>query len=97
MPEPASSYRFSFGPWKLSEGADSFGPDVRRGCKAEDLGILRRTEQLIGQRTAGIVYGRNVIRHASPAGMTRTLMAIVHEGATTEEARRFLSPKGGKS
>jgi hypothetical protein len=31
MPEPVSAYRFSFGPWNLSEGADSFGPDVRRG------------------------------------------------------------------
>lgn len=24
-----SSYRFSFGPWNISEGADPFGPDVR--------------------------------------------------------------------
>ena len=23
------SYRFSFGPWNISEGADPFGPDVR--------------------------------------------------------------------
>ena len=22
-------YRFSFGPWNISEGADPFGPDVR--------------------------------------------------------------------
>ena len=97
MPEPATSYRFSFGPWNLSEGADSFGLDERCGGIAEDLAILRRTEQLIGQGTAGIVYGRNVIRHANPAGMARALMAIVHEGAMAEEARRFLSPKGGKS
>jgi class I fructose-bisphosphate aldolase len=95
MPESATSYRFSFGPWNLSEGADSFGPEVRRGCKAEDVEILRRTEQLIGQGTAGIVYGRRFIRYANPAGMTRAEMAIVHEGATAEEA--LLSPKGGKS
>jgi hypothetical protein len=31
MPEPATAYRFSFGPCNSSEGADSFGPDVRRG------------------------------------------------------------------
>src|SRR5829696_4143217 len=24
-----TSYRFSFGPWNVSEGADPFGPDVR--------------------------------------------------------------------
>jgi DhnA family fructose-bisphosphate aldolase class Ia len=27
---------------------------------------------------AGIVFGRNVIQHTDPAGMTRRLMAIVH-------------------
>jgi hypothetical protein len=32
MPEPATAYRFSFGPCNSSEGADSFGPDVRRGA-----------------------------------------------------------------
>jgi hypothetical protein len=29
MSETATSYRFSFGLWNLSEGADSFDPDVR--------------------------------------------------------------------
>jgi len=70
---------------------------VRGGGKAEDLAILRRTEQLIDQGVAGIVYGRNVIQHANPAGMTKALMAIVHDGSTAEEARRFLSAKGGQS
>jgi fructose-bisphosphate aldolase, class I len=70
---------------------------VRGGGKAEDFAILRRTEQLIGQGVAGIVYGRNVIQHANPAGMTKALMAIVHDGSTAEEARRFLLAKGGES
>lgn len=65
---------------------------VRGGGKAEDMEILQRTEQLIGQGAAGIVYGRNVIQHTNPAGITRALMAIVHEGATAEEAHRLLSP-----
>ena len=26
---PPVTYRFSFGPWNISEGADPFGPDVR--------------------------------------------------------------------
>lgn len=29
MPEGLTSYRFSFGPWNLSEGGDPFGPPVR--------------------------------------------------------------------
>jgi DhnA family fructose-bisphosphate aldolase class Ia len=66
---------------------------VRGGGKAEDFEILRRTEQLIGQKVAGIVYGRNVIQHSNPAGMTKALMAIVHEGATAEKASQLLSTK----
>jgi len=64
---------------------------VRGGGKAPDKEILERTEELIKQGVAGIVYGRNVIQHANPAGMTRALMAIVHDGATAAVAAKFLS------
>lgn len=64
---------------------------VRGGGKAPDQEILARTEELIRQGAAGIVYGRNVIQHANPAGMTRALMAIVHEGATAVQAAPFLN------
>jgi len=30
MSEGLTSYRFSFGPWNISEGADPFGPEVRK-------------------------------------------------------------------
>ena len=63
---------------------------VRGGGKADDRVILKRTEQVIGQGAAGIVYGRNIIQHANPAGMTKALMAIVHDGAKAEDAARFL-------
>ena len=64
---------------------------VRGGGRVSDEEILQRTHVLIGQGAAGIVYGRNIIQHANPAGMTRALMALVHEGATPEEAARQLS------
>jgi hypothetical protein len=32
------------------------------------------------------VYGRNVIQHPNPQGITRALMAMVHDGAGVEEA-----------
>jgi len=64
---------------------------VRGGGKAPDAEILERTEQLIKQGAAGIVYGRNVIQHANPRGMTQALMAIVHDGATAAEAARKLA------
>lgn len=63
---------------------------VRGGGKAPDAEILARTEELIKQGAAGIVYGRNVIQHANPAGMTKALMSIVHDGATAAEAAKFL-------
>lgn len=51
---------------------------VRGGGKAPEDEILRRTEELMRFGAAGIVYGRNVIQHEDPAGMTRRLMAVVH-------------------
>jgi fructose-bisphosphate aldolase, class I len=68
---------------------------VRGGGRAPDEEILARTYALMRQGAAGIVYGRNVVQHASPAGMTRALMAIVHEGADVERARALLS--GGEA
>ena len=64
---------------------------VRGGGKAPDQEILERTEALIQQGAAGIVYGRNVIQHRNPAGMTKALMAIVHDGAGAGEAAAFLT------
>ena len=63
---------------------------VRGGGKAPDREILERTEKLIQQGAAGIVYGRNIIQHADPAGMTRALMAVVHDGATARAAAKFI-------
>src|SRR6202045_1452062 len=64
---------------------------VRGGGKANDLEVLTRTEQVIAQGAAGIVYGRNIIQHANPSGMIKALLAIVHHGANAEEAAAFLN------
>src|SRR5947207_8857947 len=63
---------------------------VRGGGRAPDAEILSRTEKLIQQGASGIVYGRNIIQHADPAGMTRALMAIVHDGATAADAAKLI-------
>jgi DhnA family fructose-bisphosphate aldolase class Ia len=47
---------------------------------------------LLDQGVAGIVYGRNVIQHANPRGITRALMAMVHENIGVEEAMQHLVP-----
>ena len=64
---------------------------VRGGGRATDEEILHRTWTVIRLGASGIVYGRNVIQHERPAAMTRALMAVVHDGATADEAFELLS------
>jgi DhnA family fructose-bisphosphate aldolase class Ia len=59
---------------------------VRGGGRASEREILARTAGLLAQGAAGIVFGRNIIQHPRPAGITRALMAVVHDGATVEAA-----------
>ena len=64
---------------------------VRGGGKVGDREILERTHALLAQGASGIVYGRNIIQHAHPGGITRALMAIVHDGASVEAALALLA------
>ncbi|MEA2280949.1 MAG: hypothetical protein QOK21_1556 [Solirubrobacteraceae bacterium] len=63
----------------------------RGGGRVPDEEVLRRTEALMRQGAAGIVYGRNVIQHRNPAGMTRALMAVVHDGASAADALALIA------
>ena len=63
---------------------------VRGGGRVSDEEILRRTHALMQCGAKGIVYGRNVIAHDSPQGITRALMSIVHQNTSPEEARKYL-------
>ncbi len=64
---------------------------VRGGGKVSDEEILTRTAALMAQGAKGIVYGRNVIHHENPAGMTRALMAVVHDGASVADALAMIA------
>lgn len=66
---------------------------VRGGGRAGDEEILKRTSRLMEQGVKGIVYGRNVIQHPDPAGITRALMSIVHMGTNHEAALKMLNNK----
>ena len=63
---------------------------VRGGGRVSDLEILTRTKALMDQGARGIVYGRNVVQHANPGGMTRALMAIVHDNVSVKAAGKLL-------
>lgn len=75
---------------KVIETAGGVPVLVRGGSKAPEREILERTKALMEQGTAGIVYGRNIIQHPNPAGITRALMAVVHEGAGVDAAMAML-------
>ena len=64
---------------------------VRGGGRASDEEIVHRTFELVKQGAKGIVYGRNVIQHPNPGGLTRAVMAIVHEDATAVQALSILN------
>ena len=63
---------------------------VRGGGRVSDKEILERTQGLVRQGAAGIVYGRNVIQHPNPKGITRALMAMVHDGVGVDEALKLV-------
>ena len=67
---------------------------VRGGGRVADREILTRTKTLMQQGARGIVYGRNVIQHPDPRGMTSALMAIVHDGASVDAAHAHIATGG---
>ena len=64
---------------------------VRGGGRVSDKEVLERTYKVLEQGAKGIVYGRNIIQHENPRAMTGALMAIVHQGATPDEAYERLT------
>ena len=59
---------------------------VRGGGRVDDRTLLERTVAVLDQGASGIVYGRNVIQHPKPVGITAALMAVLHYGASAEDA-----------
>lgn len=59
---------------------------VRGGGRVDDRTLLERTIAVLDQGARGIVYGRNVIQHPKPAGITAALMAVLHAGASVDDA-----------
>jgi DhnA family fructose-bisphosphate aldolase class Ia len=51
---------------------------VRGGGRISDAELMEITQTVLEAGALGLVYGRNVIQHDDPAGMTRRLMAVVH-------------------
>lgn len=68
---------------------------VRGGGRVDDRTLLERTVAVLDQGARGIVYGRNIIQHPKPAGITAALMAVLHHRASVDDALAMVdkSPK----
>ncbi len=64
---------------------------VRGGGKVPDRELLTRTAAMLKAGAAGVVYGRNIIQHQNPVGMTRAIMAMLHDGADVAQAERSIA------
>ncbi len=59
---------------------------VRGGGKEDIEAVFGKAEQLLRQGAHGMVYGRNIYQHPDPRRVVQALMAMIHEGATAEQA-----------
>jgi DhnA family fructose-bisphosphate aldolase class Ia len=59
---------------------------VRGGGRVAVEELLELTASVLAAGALGLVYGRNVIQHQDPSAMTRALGALVHDGASAEQA-----------
>ncbi len=76
---------------KVIEAASGIPVLVRGGGRVSDRVILERTQGLLEQGASGIVYGRNVIQHPNPKGITQALMAMVHDGIGVDDALKLIT------
>jgi class I fructose-bisphosphate aldolase len=64
---------------------------VLGGVKSNDSRVLFTTiHDAIQAGAAGVAMGRNIFQADNPAAMTRAVAAIIHEGASVEEAMSVL-------
>ncbi len=75
---------------RVIEAASGVPVTVRGGGRASDHEVLAHTEKLVGQGVAGIIYGRNIIQHQDPKGMTQALQAILHNEETAASAIKYI-------
>jgi DhnA family fructose-bisphosphate aldolase class Ia len=84
--------------WRVIESAGSCPVLPRGGGKVPIEEVLNRTYLLLQQGARGIVYGRNIVQAPDPRAITQALMALIHQGATPENALAlYHKMTGGKN
>ncbi|WP_137932353.1 class I fructose-bisphosphate aldolase [Mesorhizobium comanense] len=62
-------------------------PVLVRGGGKEDLKVvLNKSAALLNTGARGLVYGRNIYQHQNPKAVVGALMALIHNGASGDEA-----------
>jgi putative autoinducer-2 (AI-2) aldolase len=59
---------------------------IAGGKKLPELDALRMAHAAIQQGAAGVDMGRNVFQSGDPAAMIQAVRAVVHDGATPQQA-----------
>ena len=59
---------------------------VRGGGKVTPRELLERTKIVIESGAQGVVYGRNIVQHPTPAKYVQAIAAVVHENASVDDA-----------
>jgi len=62
---------------------------IAGGKKIPEKDALEMTYKAIEAGAAGVDMGRNIFQSSNPVGMIKAVRAIVHEGATPDEAYRI--------
>lgn len=63
------------------------------GSKGDEREMLANIADAVSQGACGVAIGRNVFQCADPTAMTAAIVAIVHQGATVDEAFAVASGK----
>jgi putative autoinducer-2 (AI-2) aldolase len=63
------------------------------GKKIPEIDALKMTENAIREGASGVDMGRNIFQSNNAIGMIKAVRAIVHKGATAEEAFEIYSKK----
>lgn len=88
----ATEYRFSFGPWNISEGADPFGPDVRPAHPHEaKFGLYRQLGfEGVQFHDDDVVPGLDGLSHSQVMAKAKAVGTMLrNEGLTPE----FVAPR----
>lgn len=66
---------------------------IAGGKKIEERAALKMAKDAIDAGAAGVDMGRNIFQSDNPIGMIKAIRAIVHEGASVDEAFKIYKKK----